>query len=161
MDESKNRYATLIFDLRAPGILKESDKISSLYSKKAGKENRIKFYAVNKSDETLDFTVYKASVNGIKFYEYENAESDEKVYLSGDGGKYSHLILKCAPGCKAIGSFWMDERFLEDNRIEVSDVTEFVFGLDCDKLPSYYEFFKHSFHDELTWTSQSSSKSGT
>lgn len=114
---------------------KDPEKASPMFYPVTVQDNRIKFYAVNKTEDPVTFIIYKAAVDGVPFYEYniyedeDGNEQKKKKFLNG-GEWGTRTIMTCMPGCAAVGSFWLDEDFMSENSINsFGDISAFSFQL--------------------------------
>ena len=113
---------------------KDSEKASCMFFPETMQDNRIEFYAVNKTEDPVTFILYEATADDVPYYEYITYEDEdgkkrqEKNVLNRDNTTVT--IMTCMPGCTAIGSFWLDEDFMSDNSINSQgDISIFSFGL--------------------------------
>lgn len=114
---------------------KDPEKASPMFYPVTVQDTRIKFYAVNKTEDPVTFMLYKAAVDDVPYYEYityedeDGKENKEKRILNGENWN-TQTIVTCMPGCAAIGCFWLDEEFMSDNSINsLGDISTFSFGL--------------------------------
>ena len=121
-------------------LFKDQEKASPMFYPVTVQDNRIKFYAVNKTEDPVTFIIYKAAVGDVPYYSYMTYEDEdgnerkEKWFLNG-GNRDAVTIMTCMPGCAAVGSFWLDKEFMSENSINsLEDISAFSFGLGVKNL---------------------------
>ena len=116
------------------GVLKNNEKTAALYSYDQH-NNEVLFYMASRRGKSYELLTDSLFINGVDYLKAE-FEDDEP------GIDYLIHRYYAFSDCVYLTSFWLDDKFLEENQIgSYDDITEMTIGLKAEDSPFVEPFW--------------------